>query len=192
MTNYHFSKWQLYQAESVLANEGVVACPTETVWGLGCLANSERAVRRILQIKARALSKGLILLASQPEHLQNWVAPLSAREIERLFQTNEQPTTWIFKATAAAPSWITGGRDTIAIRVTTHPLMRALCDRLGLLVSTSANRSGKQVAKRRIQCLRWFKSELDGVLPGRCGDEMVEGGMSPSTIIDWQTGQRLR
>ncbi|NVJ50351.1 MAG: L-threonylcarbamoyladenylate synthase [Gammaproteobacteria bacterium] len=192
MTPYYVSRWHLNQIIKLLKCGGVVACPTETVWGLGCLPKEQQAVQRILQLKVRAASKGLILLASQPEQIKLWTRGLDDHDLTQIAARKAHPTTYILPASNAAPAWITGGRDTIAIRMTTHPFVQALCDQLGLIVSTSANRSGKAVARNRLQCLQWFGRGLDAIVPGKSASEMDAGPVAPSHIIDWQSGERIR
>ncbi|PWK46814.1 L-threonylcarbamoyladenylate synthase [Pleionea mediterranea] len=181
------SNWQLDKAAILLSRGGVIAYPTETVWGLGCRPDDPEAVDRILSIKQRVPEKGLILLASHPDQFRNWVTPLTSDEQKKLMAKQQQPTTWVLPATQHAPNWITGGRSSIAIRMTTHPLARGLCQRMGLLVSTSANRAGKPSLKQRFSCIQQFAGEVDWVMPGQCGGER-----GASRIIDWQTGRVLR
>ncbi len=193
MISTYLSNWQLAQAANLLLQGGVIAYPTETVWGLGCLPWHENAVQRVINIKRRSPQKGLILLASRLEHISPWVIPLSEEQEKRLIATYVRPTTWIIPANDQMPHWITGGRATVAIRLTTHPLAKALCDKVGLLVSTSANASGKLASSSRYSCIQQFNSQVDRVLPGVCGQENVSPAKSRSSkIVDLINGKILR
>jgi len=98
------------------------------------------------------------------------------------------PVTWILGARRGVPAWLTGGGDTLAVRITAHPLARRLCRRLGSpLVSTSANRAGRSPLTRPLTVRRVLGAELDYVLVGPLGD--LAG---PTTVRDGQTGRILR
>jgi len=167
---------------------GVVAYPTEGVWGLGCDPWNEDAVGRILTIKQRPLDKGLILIAADYEQLAPLLAPLSSDLIHRLTEYWPGPYTWVVPHNGSLPGWVTGQRDTIAVRVSGHPMARALCRHAGIpLVSTSANRGGKPAIKDRLQVCLKLGRELDGIAPGK-----TFAGAQPSQIRDLLTGQVLR
>ena len=137
-----------------LISGGVIAYPTESVFGLGCDPNNRHAVKRILRIKGRPQYKGLILVADSFDRLQMFVAPLSASQIDTMQQAwgnPHKPHTWIAPAAKHCPKWLTGRHQSIAIRVTSHPFTAKLCKYTGMaLVSTSANQSGHYAAKTDI------------------------------------------
>lgn len=166
---------------------GVIIYPTETVYGLGCDPLCPDAVNTINAIKGRDASKGLILLASRLEQLDELIAVSDAGR--RAMITGEpEPTSWIVPARDSAPVWLSGGRSTLAIRVTSHPLVTRLCDRLGhSLVSTSANPSGKNPATNPLQLHRYFDGLVDAML---ISDHNRSG--RPSKIRDLESGQLLR
>lgn len=167
---------------------GVVAYPTEGVWGLGCDPWNADAVGRILAIKERPVDKGLIIIASDYEQLAPYLARLSSDLIYRLTERWPGPYTWVVEHNGSLPDWVTGNRPTIAVRVPGHPMARALCRHAGIpLVSTSANRSGKPAMTERLQVCLKLGAELDGVAPGK-----TFAGAQPSQIRDLQTGQLLR
>ncbi|TZF84258.1 L-threonylcarbamoyladenylate synthase, partial [Cognatilysobacter lacus] len=120
-------------AVAVLIRGGVLAYPTEAVWGLGCIPFDGEAVHRLLAIKRRPVGKGLILVgsdAAQFDAVVDWSA-LDARALGRVRASWPGPNTWVLPARTSAPAWITGGRDDIAVRVSAHPVVAALCSRLG-------------------------------------------------------------
>src|SRR5215218_6244493 len=110
-------------AADVLRHGGVVAYPTEAVWGLGCDPFDESAVMRLLALKQRPVDKGLILIAgalTQLDGLLDWDA-LPNDRAEAVFATWPGPHTWIVPTTGRVPRWITGAHDGVAARVSAHP-----------------------------------------------------------------------
>ncbi len=159
-------------AAAVMHRGGVVACPTESVWGLSCDPFDEAAVLRLLAIKQRTVDKGLILVAAHLDPLRRWL-DLPALPPDRLavvLASWPGPHTWVMPAAADAPAWITGGRDSIAVRISAHPVVTALCEGFGgALVSTSANRGGEPPAYTRAQLDPLLHEALDGVVAGETG-----------------------
>jgi L-threonylcarbamoyladenylate synthase len=177
-------------AAHVLHRGGVVAYPTEAVWGLGCDPFDEAAVMRLLALKQRTPDKGLILIAGALEQfdgLLDWdVLPTDRREA--VFATWPGPRTWIVPATGRVPHWITGLHDGVAARVSAHPDVVALCAAFGgPLVSTSANLAGEPPAFRRDALDPRLLAGLDGVCAGETG-----GLDAPTAIRDARTGASLR
>ncbi len=176
------------RAAAVIRAGGVVAYPTEAVWGLGCDPLDGEAVARILAIKQRPASMGLILIAADVAQVEAWVAPMSRAVRGRITATWPGPVSWILPAQPWVPAWLHGGRGTLAMRVTAHPQAAALCRATGFaIVSTSANRSGRPAARTGIQVRRWFGDELDLILDGATG-----GRDRPSEIRDAASGRTLR
>ena len=161
----------IQQAVAAIHNGGVIAYPTEAVWGLGCDPADEVAVNRLLALKNRAVARGLILVASKESQIEWLLAGLSAAQRARLELSWPGPTTWLVPHNNRLPHWIYGDHDTVAVRVSDHPIVRALCDCWGgALVSTSANISGGTAAVAQFQVRRYFGDELDFVVPGSVGD----------------------
>jgi L-threonylcarbamoyladenylate synthase len=175
-------------AARVIVNGGVVAYPTESVYGLGCLPNDIAALERILAIKRRDARKGLIVIAADIEQLAP-LALLPAGEIEAQMRAGwPGPVTWVVSARAGIPPHLTGGRATLAVRVSAHPLVQQLCRRCGsALVSTSANRSGHRPARSALAVRRTLGREVDFVLAGPLGTSS-----RPTEIRDAATGRILR
>jgi L-threonylcarbamoyladenylate synthase len=171
-----------------LRTGGVIAYPTESVFGLGCDPSNRIAVHRVLRIKGRPQRKGLILIASDLAQLAPYIAPLTTEQQQRLAQSSQtRPYTWVVPRAADCPRWLTGQHLSVAVRLTAHPLSRKLCRDSGTaLVSTSANRSGGRPVKTTRDCLRRFGSQAR-VIRGRTG-----GAKRPSTIADLLTGRILR
>jgi L-threonylcarbamoyladenylate synthase len=178
--------WHLGQAARIVRAGGVIAYPTEAVYGLGCLPDDPVAVARLLALKGRRTGKGLIVVASRLEDLEPLV-DWSGIDQGRVLETWPGPVTWALPAGAGASSWIRGPGGRVAVRVSAHPLVRALCDRTGPLVSTSANPSGRPPARSSLAVRRYFGRRLDYLLPGELG-----GRASPTEIRDAGTGAVLR
>lgn len=187
MSKINFSEWQLRQACLALQDDGVIAYPTEAIFGVGCDPWSEEAIIKLLALKRRPIEKGLILIASDFNQLQDFIQPLSADILGRIMASWPGPNTWLLPVSSAVSPLLTGGRDKLAVRVTAHPLAAELCRRFGgPLVSSSANITGLRPAKN-VHQVRWQLPELDYVLPGALG-----GASKPSTIRDALTGEVLR
>ncbi len=173
----------LHKAGRILRNGGVVAYPTEGVFGLGCLPGDTPAIERILLIKHRRASRGLILIAANRAQLEPWI------EFDgELPSDPELPVTWVVPASEASSRWITGGHAGVAVRVTTHPVATALCNAAGsALVSTSANIAGQRPAANTLVLRRQFRTLVDYIVPGHCGT-----ARGPSEIRDMMSGATMR
>ena len=159
------------QAARAIWNGGIVAYPTEGVYGLGCLPGDAAAVERLLQLKSRSAAAGLIVIAADLEQLEDWIQP-DRMEARRLRGKPKQAITWIVSARPDTPSWLTGGRETLAVRVTAHPAAAALCRAADTaLVSTSANVSGRPPALTALGVRRRFGKALDCVVAGAVGPD---------------------
>lgn len=178
---------RLRRAAAVLHAGGIIAYPTEGVYGLGCRPDDGRAVERLLDLKQRPVSAGLILIAATLDQFARWIEP-TPREFRQLFAVQPGPVTWLVTAGPLTPDWITGGRPRVAIRVTRHPVAAGLCLASGLpLVSTSANRRGKPPARSALAARLRFGLQLDLVVGGATG-----GAAGPSAIRDAATGRLIR
>lgn len=180
--------FRLMPALRALADGGVIAYPTEAVFGIGCDPLDADAVDRVLRIKGRDARKGLILVAADQAQLAPYLRPIAPEWQSGLDATWPGPVTWIVPAADWVPRFLTGGRDTLAVRVTNHPLTAELCRHWGgPLVSTSANRSGLPAARTALQVRCRLGPSLDAVVPGRTG-----GLARPSEIRDMATGRVVR
>jgi len=177
-------------AARVLQRGGIVAYPTEAVWGLGCDPRDEAATLRLLALKQREVAKGLILIAAGEAQLAPFVYFDALSESQRLAMraTWPGPNTWIVPASADAPRWITGEHDGIAVRVTAHPGVIALCRAFdGAIVSTSANRAALPAVAAFDDLDPAVVAGVDAVLEGDTG-----GLERPSAIRDARNGAVLR
>ena len=174
-------------AEAVCAG-GVIAYPTEAVYGLGCDPWSQSAVERVLALKCRSAEKGLIVIGASLNQL-NALTELSITELARVLNNpGERPTSWIVPASAEAPPWITGGRSTVVLRLARYSLTRNLCEIVdGPLVSTSANCAGAPPATSADEVRMIFPEGIDVIVDAPTGGERA-----PSLIRDWQSEEIVR
>ena len=134
------------------------------------------------------MAKGLILVASTQAQLNFLLDGLSPQQRQALAESWPGPATWLLPHRGLVPRWICGDHDTVAVRVSAHPVLSALCSAWGgPLVSTSANRAGARPAQEAFQVRRYFGGALDCLLPGRVGD-----AARPSTIRDLASGRIIR
>jgi L-threonylcarbamoyladenylate synthase len=187
MSVTQLSRWPLRRARDAVWGGGVIAYPTEAVFGLGCDPLNAQAVARIIAIKKRDAAKGFILIACDIVQLEPFVQMHGTMRAE-LLKTWPGPVTWVVPAAAGVPEWLSGGRETLAVRVTAHPVARALCEAAGLaLVSTSANLSGHSPLRSAVAVRRLLGDKLDYVAPGAVG-----GLKKPTEIRDARSGRVLR
>jgi len=182
------SRLHLDLACHALAAGGVIAYPTDAVWGLGCEPLNEHACRRVLQLKRRPRAKGFILIASEFAQVEPFLRPLPRSRLRPALASWPGAITWLLPAASWVPEYLTGSHDTLAVRVTLHPVAAALCAQYGgPVVSTSANVAGRPPARTALQVQRLFGAELDYLLPGRLG-----GLKRPTSIRDLASGRTLR
>jgi len=180
--------FHINHAARALAAGGVVAYPTEAVFGIGCLPFHRAAANRILAMKNRPWQKGMILIAADLAQIEQLIVLPKSHLSNEILSSWPGPVTWVLSTRLATPEWITGGRNTIAVRVTDHPITRKLCQRVeSPLISTSANRGNCPPLKRAMQVHATFGSELDYVVPGSPGPLT-----KPTVIRDGKTGNILR
>jgi len=181
------SNWRIRQAVTALNHGGVIAYPTEAVYGLGCDPWNVGAVKRLLDIKQRSWQKGLIIIAADFNQLQDFIAPVSPEVLKSLESTWPGPVTWLLPVNTNLPRYLSGLHDTVAVRVTAHKKTAELCREFGgAIVSTSANLAGAKPAKT-IRQLRWNMANIDATVPGQCS-----GSVQTTEIRDAQTGDRIR
>jgi len=182
------SPLHLRSAVNALRNGGVIACPTEAVWGLSCDPGNAEAVANLLALKHRPVDKGLILVAASELQIDFLLHDLSAPQRRELTDTWPGPATWLLPHRNRVPAWVHGAHATVAVRVSAHPAIAALCAAWGgPLVSTSANPAGASPAREAFQVQRYFGDALDYVLPGRVG----QAG-KPTSIRDLASGEIVR
>lgn len=175
---------QLAQAARVVLSGGLVAYPTDTLYGLGVDPASDRAIERLFEAKGREASMAIPLIAADLSQVAQWVGDLPATATRLAAHFWPGPLTLVLSAPAALSRRLLGGGATVAIRVPAHPVARGLaraCDRP--VTSTSANVSGNDPPSAAGMIDQRLEARLDLVLDaGSCP------GGPPSTIVDVAQG----
>lgn len=174
-------------AVATLREEGLIAYPTEAVWGLGCDPDNAAALEALIRLKRRDPAKGLILIAGDIAQLEPWLAGLGADDRQRLAASWPGPNTWLVPDNGRSLPLLRGEHPSVALRVSDHPLVVALCAAFGgPIVSTSANRAGEAPARDAASVRASFGAAVN-VVEGPLG-----GHPRPSTIRDLRSGTLLR
>ena len=166
---------------------GLIAYPTEAVYGLGCHPEDQQAVLRLLALKQRPIDKGLILVAANIQQLQPYVIFGDNNKLSEINLHWPGPVTWLLPARPSVPLYLRGNHKTIAVRITAHPIAAALSDKSGTaLVSTSANKTGFVPARTALKVRQYFGNE-PLIINGKTG-----GHSRTSAIFDAVSGKQLR
>lgn len=179
---------RLEEAVQALKAGGLIAYPTEAVFGLGCDPGNAKAIKRLLSVKQRPVAKGLILIAAEVSQLEGWIGDLPAATLSDVLESWPGPVTWVVPAGPLTTPLLCGDSDGIAVRVTAHPIAADLCRVFNSpVISTSANLSGAPPARNQATLYAQFGTDIDYYLEGQLG-----GRERPSEIRDASTGQILR
>lgn len=176
------------QAAQHVAAGLIIAYPTEAVYGLGCDPKNSAAVDSVLDLKARDANKGFILIASSINQLSDYLRTPSAAQLQQLEAAWPGPVTFVVDANPNLPAQLTGGRNTLAVRVSSHPVVAELCNQCGHpLISTSANISGTQALTDACAVMEAFGDNIAGVVEGSLGTLDA-----PTPIFSLASGEQLR
>jgi len=176
------------EAATLLRQGGVLAYPTEAVWGLGCDPFNSRALQRLLLLKQRDPTKGVILIAATIDQFKPWLTDITPVQRKTLEESWPGPQTWLVKDNGYTPELIRGKHTKVALRVSDHPCVVALCEAFdGPLVSTSANTAGQPPLLSYEEIEQNFSGDVDMILKGALG-----GLDRPTRITDLETGKVLR
>lgn len=189
------SRWQkkmnpdeIQHTVDIVNSGGVIAYPTEAVYGIGCDPFNESAVKRVLKLKNRPMKKGFILIASRWSQVSHLIKPIGENLMQPIFASWPGPVTWVFPVAATVPKWITGQYDSIGIRITSHQVAKTLCDHLDApLISSSANLGGQPPIRCIRELKKLFGDAIDVYVSGELG-----GRKNPSEIRDALSGKQLR
>ena len=180
----------LAAAVAALRVGGVIAYPTEAVYGLGCDPLNADALEVLFALKQRPATQGVLLIAADFAQVQKYIdlERMPADALARARATWPGPHTWVFPRSPATPDWLARSHQGIALRVTAHPPAAQLCSAFGsALVSTSANRHGAPPAHNTAEVRAAFGDELAYILDGAVG-ELAR----PTPIRDAVSGELLR
>jgi len=180
--------WKIKQAATIVLSGGIIAYPTEAVYGLGCDPLDITAVLRLLQLKNRSIEKGLILVAASIEQLEPFIEIPDNAIRRKITATWPGPITWTLPAKPGIPRTLTGVHDSLAVRVSAHPVVQALCREINQpLVSTSANLESAPPARSALAVQRYFGQNIDFILHGT-----VNPSENPTEIRDAMTDKIIR
>ena len=186
----------LAEAVAVLKGGGLVAYPSDTVYGLGAAASDEQAVARVFAVKGRLSEKALSLLLADAEDMAALCAeiPLAAELLAERFWPG--PLTLVLKRSPAFESAALGGGDSVALRVPEHLFLRELIRALGEpITGTSANRSGRPSCRTAREVQRRLGSAVDLIIdggPSRAGRESTVVDITPPTPLIVRVGALRR
>ncbi len=179
------SRFILQQAAKCFTQGGILAYPTEAVYGLGCDPLNLTAVMQLLQLKNRPMNKGLILLSDNINTLLPFIK-VSHQQAQQISQSIA--TTWLVNASHLTPAWVKGQHPKVAVRVSHHLGVKKLCKQFNTpIISTSANPANRPAAKTMLQLQKYFHQQIDFIVPGNLGSQK-----RPSRIIDIDSQQVLR
>jgi L-threonylcarbamoyladenylate synthase len=188
MQRFHPS--DLDAAVAILRDGGVLAYPTEAVFGLGCDPHDRAAFERVFALKGRPATQGVLLIAADFAQVEPYIdrAKVPDDVMAQVRASWPGPNTWVFPRSAEVPDWVAGAHAGIALRVTAHEPAAALCRAFGRpLVSTSANPHGEPPARDLATLERYFGDRLDGAL-----DAPLGGLDRPTVIRDALSGAMIR
>jgi L-threonylcarbamoyladenylate synthase len=158
---------EIEQLSRALRNDGVIAFPTDTVWGIGCLVSKERAVEKIYNIKGRDKTKPLILLGASIEHLLPYIKPLGWQAKEFAERYFPGALTIVVDKSGKTPGYVTSGYNTVGIRVPEHPVLLEALERVvdtHVLATTSANISGESAISSRQEVEKALGCNVDHIM----------------------------
>jgi len=181
--------WHVRQSSEAMHHGGVIAYPTEAVWGLGCDPFNLEAVSHLLKIKRRPMHKGLVLIAGEISQIDFLLDDLCPEDYAKVTASWPGPFTWILPDKKdRIPKWIKGKHSSVAVRVSDHLLVKELTKSFGsFIVSTSANPSTYEPARDILKVKTYFGSDLTYVLPGELG-----GLSQPTQIRDLKSDRLVR
>lgn len=152
--------------KNILENDGVIAFVTDTVWGLGCLPTSKKAVERIYEIKHRDSKKPLILMSNDIEPLRKYVKPLIEKAEALVKKYFAGALTLVVEKSELTPDYITSGLNTVGIRVPDNKVFAEICSCVegNVLATTSANLSNEPPALTYDEAVKYIGNKVDLVV----------------------------
>ena len=174
---------------AILKTGGLILYPTDTVWGIGCDATNELAVKKIYEVKKRKSKKAMIVLVSDERDILKYVAQPDLRILEYLQETIK-PTTVVYKGVVGLAENLANKDGTIAIRISKDEFCRQLIKRFRKpLVSTSANISGQPTSMNFSQIPAEIKNKVDYIVKYRQEDPDTAPA---SSVVKWNKDGSLK
>ena len=173
--------------KNILDSDGVIAFVTDTVWGLGCLPTSEKAVKKIYEIKKREAKKPLILMSNDIENLLQYVKLSYGKAWELIKKYFPGALTLVLEKSEKTPDFITSNFNTVGIRVPDNDVFKEICEVVtgGVLATTSANLSNEPPAKTYEHAIEAVGSKCDLVI----GDFGKDAKGIESTVVMVSNGE---
>lgn len=173
---------------SVLQDGGLILYPTDTIWGIGCDATNEAAVKKIYQLKKRQDSKALIVLVADPKDILRHTSQPDLSVIDHL-QTKQKPTTVIYEGAIGLANNLVAADGSVAIRITADHFCRHLIKRFRKpVVSTSANVSGEGSPSNFSEIDDLIRKGVDYIVQHR---QQEKQAAQPSIVIKWVNGREI-
>lgn len=179
---------------NILKNDGVIAFVTDTVWGLGCLPTSKKAVERIYEIKHRDSKKPLILMSNDIEPLRKYVKPLTDKAENLVKKYFAGALTLVVEKSELTPDYITSGLNTVGIRVPDNKIFSEICSCIegNVLATTSANLSNEPPALTYDEAVKYIGDKVDLVVKDygekAQGQASTVAGIFPDNIKIFRQG----
>lgn len=170
---------KLSSLKRILNSHGIVAYPTETVFGIGCDPFDDDALNKIFEIKGRDLNKGVLILINNKSHVHEYVKELPNYAKEMIEKYWPGSVTFLFRAKEGLSPLLVGEKRLIGLRISNHPIASYLSSILQFgIVSTSANKSGETALMNAMDVKCEFGSLIDYIVEGNAG------GKISSTVVD--------
>ncbi len=172
----------------ILQDDGVIAFVTDTVWGLGCLPTSEKAVQKIYEIKKREAKKPLILMSDDIYPLFDYVKQPIEKQGQLLIKKHfPGALTLVVEKSENTPNYITSGMNTVGIRVPDNETFANICRNIDgrVLATTSANISGEAPALTYEEALNYIGDKVDLIVP----DYGCVAKGKASTVVGFKDGE---
>ena len=181
---------------SVLNNDGVIAYVTDTVWGLGCLPTSEKAVKKIYDIKHRDGKKPLILMSNEFYNLLDYLNQPINKEAQMLIKKHfPGALTLVLEKSEKTPDYITSGLSTVGVRIPNNETFAKICENIDghVLATTSANLSGEPAALSYEEAVNYIGDKVDLVIPDYgCqakGKASTVAGFKDNEVVVFRQGE---
>lgn len=180
--------------KNILKNDGVIAFVTDTVWGLGCLPTSKKAVEKIYEIKHRDSKKPLILMSNDIKPLRRFVKPLNDKAEGLVKKYFAGALTLVVEKSELTPDYITSGLNTVGIRVPDNKVFAEICSCIegNVLATTSANLSNEPPALTYDEAVKYIGDKVDLVVEDygekAQGHASTVAGIFPDSIKIFRQG----
>lgn len=178
------------ELNTILKNGGVIAFVTDTVWGLGCLPDNEKAVKKIYEIKHRDGKKPLILMSDEFYNLLDYVKQPIEKEAQKLIKKHfPGALTLVLEKSKNTPDYITSGLPTVGVRIPDNETFAQICRNIDgrVLATTSANLSGEPAALTYEEAVKYIGDKVDLVIPSNG----FEAQGRASTVAGFKDGKTV-